>query len=89
MMDKQVSAADANRSLSLLLREVKEEGRRFVITSHGRPVAMLGPIDPEAVDIEARAASRRAHLEAIAKRLKANPRPDIGRQWTRDELYER
>jgi prevent-host-death family protein len=40
-----VSAADANRSFSKLLRRVRE-GRRVVVTSHGKPIATLAPIDP-------------------------------------------
>ena len=42
LMEEAVSAADANRKFSLLLRGVRE-GRRYVVTSHGRPVARLIP----------------------------------------------
>ena len=41
-MDEAVSAADANRRFSLLLRGVRE-GRSYVVTSHGKPVARLIP----------------------------------------------
>ena len=41
-MDEVVSAADANRRFSLLLRGVRE-GRSYVVTSHGKPVARLIP----------------------------------------------
>ena len=41
-MEEAVSAADANRRFSLLLRGVRE-GRSYVVTSHGKPVARLIP----------------------------------------------
>jgi prevent-host-death family protein len=41
-MDKLVSAAEANRRFSRILREVGE-GRSYVVTSHGRPVARIVP----------------------------------------------
>ncbi|AWP23038.1 hypothetical protein C4901_06600 [Acidiferrobacter sp. SPIII_3] len=42
-MDKFISAAEAHRQFSALLREVRE-GRRYVVTRHGRPIARLVPI---------------------------------------------
>ena len=42
-MDKAVSAADANRRFSELLRTVKK-GRSVVVTSHGKPVAKITPV---------------------------------------------
>ena len=41
-MDKSVSAADANRKFSELLRGVRK-GQSYVVTSHGEPVAKLIP----------------------------------------------
>ncbi len=79
-MEKAISAADANRKFSQVLREVKE-GRSFVVTSHGRPVARIEPIDSNTKDREAAKA-------ALLKRLRKQPVVNIGR-WTRDELYER
>ena len=80
-MGKAVSAAEANRHFSQLLREVRDGGT-YVITSHGKPVAKLAPYDADhAARMKARA--------ALFRRLRTQPatRP-IGR-WTRDELYER
>jgi len=78
-MEKAISAADANRNFSQLLREVRE-GQSFVVTSHGRPVARLDPIGSGETT---RVAARRRLL----KRLRAQPTMNIGR-WKRDELYE-
>lgn len=78
-MAKAVSAADANRNFSQLLRQVRE-GRSYVITSHGKPVAKVVPL---ATRDRVAARARVALLE----RLSAEPVTDIGR-WTRDELYE-
>lgn len=74
-----VSAASANRDFSKLLRGVRD-GRSFVITSHGKPVAKIVPVD---VLDPVRAAAR----EVLFKRLKAQPALSIGR-WKRDDLYE-
>jgi prevent-host-death family protein len=80
-MDEAISAAEANRSFSRLLREVREEGRTFVVTSHGKPVAKLVPCSrAEAAREEARA--------ALLARLATQSVIDVGR-WSRDELYER
>lgn len=80
-MEQAVSAAEANRSFSRLLREVREEGRSFLVTSHGTPVAKLVPC---ATGHAARETAR----QALLARLAAQPAVDIGR-WSRDELYER
>jgi len=79
-MDKSVSAAEANRSFSRLLREVRE-GHSYTVTSHGRPVARLVPVDSD------QNAKNRA-WEALLERLKQQPAMNAGR-WTREELYER
>lgn len=79
-MDETISAADANREFSRLLREVRE-GNSFVVTSHGRPVARIVPVTN---DLQAREAARQRLLE----RLRSQPAMNIG-PWTRDELYER
>jgi prevent-host-death family protein len=41
-IEETVSAAEANRSFSRLLRGVRE-GRNYLVTSHGRPIARLVP----------------------------------------------
>jgi len=78
-MEEAVSAADANRKFSLILRGVRE-GHSYVVTSHGRPVARIVPVDKhEGVVAGARA--------TLLSRLESQPIVDAGR-WTRDELYE-
>ncbi len=79
-MGKSVSAADANRDFSKLLRDVRKGGS-FIITNHGKPVAKIIPFVAEDRVVDA----ARAILFA---RLRAQPAINIGR-WTRDELYER
>ncbi len=78
-MQKSVSAADANRRFSELLRGVKR-GRGFVVTSHGRPVARVVPIEEQERSME----GARSALFARLRRQRAANR---GR-WTRDELYD-
>jgi prevent-host-death family protein len=79
-MGKPVSAAEANRDFSKLLRGVRG-GESYVITSHGKPVARLVPAD-------ARDAVRVAARRGLVTRLRAQrASAPIGR-WTRDELYD-
>jgi prevent-host-death family protein len=79
-----VSAAEANRNFSRLLRGVRE-GRRYIVTAHGKAVAQLVPAGPED-EIDRRV--REVAKEELLRRLERQPARDIGR-WTRDELYER
>jgi prevent-host-death family protein len=76
-MEKAISAAEANRKFSALLRGVRE-GHSYVVTSHGRPVARIEPIQER---------SRSKAKEKLLAHLKAQPVQNIGR-WTRDELYD-
>jgi prevent-host-death family protein len=78
-MEKVVSAAEANRHFSQLLRAVRE-GESYVVTAHGRPVAKIIPIrGDDAIRDKAR--------EILLARLRSQPAIDIG-PWTREELYE-
>ena len=77
-MEEIISAADANRRFSLLLRGVRE-GRSYLVTSHGKPLARLIPAGKhEEVVAGARA--------ALLSRLEQQPFVHVPR-WTRDELY--
>lgn len=78
-MKRAISAADANREFSTVLRRVRQ-GHSYVVTFHGRPVASIVPV----AAAERVATSARATL---FERLKAAPVLAIGK-WTRDELYE-
>ena len=78
-MSTGVTAADANRNFSQLLRDVRDGGS-YVITSHGKAVAKMVPYT-------ARDAVQDAAKAGLIKRLRAQRGTAIGR-WTRDELYE-
>lgn len=78
-MERAISAAEANRQFSKVLREVKE-GHSYVVTSHGKPVAKISPPIGRPVSAKSR--------EAFFQRLKEQPVRNIGR-WKREELYER
>lgn len=79
-MSESISAADANRNFSQLLRGVREEGATYIVTSHGKAVAKIVPID--ASD----RVSSRARIELL-KRLESQPIIKA-KPWTRNELYE-
>jgi prevent-host-death family protein len=79
LMEKTVSAADANRRFSEVLRTVRR-GDSVLVTSHGKPVARIVPAAE-------RASTHRAARSALLARLRRERVVTIGR-WTRDELYE-
>jgi prevent-host-death family protein len=64
MPDGTVTATEANRQFSRLLREV-EEGGRITITKDGRPVAILVPVGDERQEALAAAVER---FDALAAR---------------------
>ena len=78
-----VSAAEANRSFSKLLRAA-EEGTEVTITSHGKPAAKLVPIPARDIQDEERLEALREMQERWAKTEFVVVGP-----WTREELYER
>jgi prevent-host-death family protein len=77
-MERAISASDANRNFSELLRAVRE-GHSYIVTTHGRPVARILPVGAED---RARAKAR----QVLLARLRSEPVVKVGR-WTRDELY--
>lgn len=78
-----VSATEANRSFSSLLREVAR-GTRVTVTSHGRAVAVIAPADDDAEGRE----KREKAMIALRERWATQEPITVG-PWTRDELYER
>ena len=80
-MARTISAANANRNFSQLLRDVRDGGE-CVITSHGKPVARL-------VRLEAHHDVRAAARDVLFKRLRSQPASPRAGRWTRDELYEK
>ncbi len=81
-MNEHIKASDANRQFSQILQRVGK-GESFVITSHGKPIAEIKPIDASDADKE----RRKAALQRLLKRLDSQPVVNIGK-WTRDELYD-
>lgn len=76
---KTVSAAEANRHFSSLLRDAST-GANITILSRGKPVATIGPVN-------ARPSSHKAARSQLLERLRSQ-QPSGERNWTRDELYE-
>ena len=79
-MDRPVSGADASRSFSRSLREVRD-GASYVVTAHGRPAARIVPFKKGH-------GARLAARGALFERVDAQPTMNTG-PWTRDELHER
>ncbi len=77
---KTVSAAEANRQFSSVLREVAR-GETFTVLSRGKPVATITSAQPESEQRD------KARSDLLA-RLKSQIA--VGRRnWTRDEPYDR
>jgi prevent-host-death family protein len=76
-----ITAREANHRFAELLSAVESEGRGYVVTKRGRPVARIVPVEDE----------RRItpEQEAALARILASAKPlGIGR-LNRDELHER
>lgn len=78
---KTVSAADANRHFSQLLRDVGA-GETVTITSRGKPVATLAPVTDSVAHAEWLAAKKR-----LFDRLESQSARNLG-SFHRDEAYE-
>ncbi len=81
---KKVSAAQANRQFSALLKDVTG-GATVLITSHGQPVAQMmavSDVGPE------RARAKKLLLQTLESQRSAY-QVKGKRDWTRDELYDR
>ena len=79
-MDEPVSAAEANRRFSRILREVRD-GRTYLVTAHGTPVARIVPARRD----DGIASAARAVLLA---RLAQEPVTVVGTRWRRNDLYD-
>jgi prevent-host-death family protein len=76
---KTISAAEANRHFSTVLREVAQ-GEEFTVLSRGRSVASITPIAKGGLD---RTLAKRTLLGRIRKQKATG-----SRSWTRSELYD-
>jgi prevent-host-death family protein len=84
-----IPAAEANRSFSKLLAQVRD-GKSFVVTSHGKPVARLSPVDEKAAEeAAAELVAREERWQRHLERLRTQPLAEKpAGKWTREELYE-
>ena len=76
---KTITAADANRGFSNLLREVRR-GDEITILSRGMPVAKI-------TSVHSGALQKAAMKDILLSRLKTQSASG-SRNWTRDELYD-
>ncbi|SEQ87354.1 type II toxin-antitoxin system Phd/YefM family antitoxin [Sphingobium sp. YR768] len=76
-MDRHISASDADRHFSDMLREVVD-GESFTITSEGRAVARVMPVDPP---------SQKEAVRRLLAYVSTLPRRYSG-DWKREDLYE-
>ena len=76
---KTITASDANRHFSTLLRKVAT-GEVITVLSRGKPVATIAPARSTSGEREA------AKLNLLERLHQQSP--GGARDWTRDELYE-
>lgn len=76
---KTVTAGDANRHFSSLLREVAT-GEVITVLSRGKPVATIAPVRSDSLERET------AKINLLSRLRQQTP--SGARDWTRDELYE-
>ncbi len=76
-MERAISASDADQRFSEVLREV-EAGETFVVTSRGRAVARISPVDD--------ADQQSAAIDRLLDVLACLPRRSLS-DWNRDDLY--
>ena len=76
-MDRAVSASEANQHFSEILREVAQGGS-VTVTSRGRPVARIVPVDRK---------GQQRKIKELLKRLERMPVRYSG-PWKRSDLYE-
>jgi len=77
---KTISASEANRKFSALLKQVSK-GEKFTVVSRGKPVARI-------ISVKDENARREAAKNALLSRLQAQEVTGE-RDWTRSELYSR
>jgi len=76
---KTITAAEANRQFSRVLRDVGQ-GEVFTVLSRGKAVATIAPV--KSGDVR-RHAAKAALVDRLHKQEASGER-----NWTRDELYE-
>ena len=77
LMDKAITASEANQRFSEMLREVAE-GDSFTVLSRGRPVARVTPIDRE---------DEKRRIENLLEYVRKLPLRCVG-PWNRESLYD-
>ena len=78
---KTVTAAEANRQFSAVLRDVAQ-GESVLVTSRGKPVATIAPAR------QARNRARERAKKQLFERLASIEPSGKVREWTREELYD-
>ncbi len=81
-MERSISATDANREFSRVLKEVAN-GETYVVTAHGKPMIKMVPVPAGEADRIERNRKKRALLDRLAQQ----PAMNLGRV-TRDDGYE-
>lgn len=76
---KTITASDANRQFSKVLREVSQ-GKTITVLSRGREVATIAPAR---VESRGREAAKRGLVERLRRE-----RVTGQRDWSREELYD-
>jgi prevent-host-death family protein len=80
-----VGVRELKDQASEIIRAVREDRAEYVITYHGRPVAVLMPLEEGWLEGETRAAVRAASSALQARDEMEALRQEIGRNWKSDK----
>lgn len=83
-MEKTITAREANQRFARVLREA-EEGRAFVVTRHGRPVARITPVEQPGKRVLP--PEKQRVLDRMIKRMRRGWKLNIGK-FDRDSIYD-
>lgn len=86
VVEKTITAAEADREFCRVLREVRE-GESYVVTEDGRPVARIAPAQAPAESDAEIAARREKAREELFARLRSQKPMNLGRVM-RDDAYD-
>jgi prevent-host-death family protein len=85
-----ITAREANQGFSRLLKEVSE-GREFIITNRGTPVAVLSPVPGITRGRRKRTAEQEQALNSLIERALTHQMPDDAEPlspFDRDAIYD-
>ena len=83
-----VGIRELRQNLSVYVKRIREEGRSYEVTEHGRPVARLTPLPPESTSVLDRLIAEGKATPAQGDLLEVEPLPPIPGKQLSEILQE-